>query len=89
MLLITQKNIRAPGKLLCLLLVAVVCFSGCKLDRQEKPVTKPAAPVTNAFIKPLLASTLDSPLENAQPVFRLRRISRNIMVPPIYCVPGV
>lgn len=43
-MLITLKTIRAPGKLLCLLLIAAVCFSGCKPKPEEKPEEKPSAP---------------------------------------------
>jgi len=38
------KTIRTSGKLLCLLLIAAVCFSGCKPKPAEPPAEKPAAP---------------------------------------------
>ena len=34
-------------KLLCMLLIAAVCFSGCKPNPDEQPAEKPAAPSTD------------------------------------------
>jgi hypothetical protein len=45
-MIVTCKSIRVPGKLLCLLLIAAVCFSSCKPKPEEKPAEQPDAPAT-------------------------------------------
>jgi hypothetical protein len=69
-MMIILKTIRTPGKLLCLLLIAAVCITGCKPKPEEKPAEKPAAPAEEVT-KPEAESPGEVIAEAVEKVFPL------------------